>query len=261
VIVAMSNTIILYDLPGTATKDKAFSENTWKTRFILNMKGLPYKTVWVEYPDIAPLCQKIGAEPTRKRNGKPLYTLPVIHDPTTGASVSDSLKIAYYLDDTYPSTTPFFPPGSRGLQSVFVDVCIQKIEIPIFARVALAFALQLSPPSEEFFRNAREQAYGKRLEDVAPEGETRDAVWNEVRDGFRKVNKWMNANGKDKMFMFGDTPSFADVSIMGNLIWLQRLLGSDSMEWKDIMAADDGRWAKLTDAFAKWEFVDEEGLS
>ncbi|TBU52346.1 hypothetical protein BD310DRAFT_998700 [Dichomitus squalens] len=63
--------------------------NTWKNRFSLDIKGIPYKTVWVESPDIEPLCKKIGATAAEeRRDGTPLYTLPFIHDPNTGAIVS-----------------------------------------------------------------------------------------------------------------------------------------------------------------------------
>lgn len=107
-------------------------------RYALNFKGLSYTTVWVEYPDIkvpensksvvdvflganAPqaLCIEIGAEPTAKDGeGKDLYTLPVIKDPNTGKVVSDSNRIAAYLDEIYPEH-PLVPSGTSGLQFAF----------------------------------------------------------------------------------------------------------------------------------------------
>ncbi|ETW81324.1 hypothetical protein HETIRDRAFT_426785 [Heterobasidion irregulare TC 32-1] len=69
-------------------------------RFALNMKALPYKTVWVEYPDIAGIREKLGAGPSGTRADEPLYTMPVIQDLATGAVVVDSFKIVQYLDTT-----------------------------------------------------------------------------------------------------------------------------------------------------------------
>ncbi|THU78683.1 hypothetical protein K435DRAFT_786154 [Dendrothele bispora CBS 962.96] len=43
-------TLVFFDIPS---KIGAWSPNTWKTRYSLNYKGIPYKTVWVESPDIA----------------------------------------------------------------------------------------------------------------------------------------------------------------------------------------------------------------
>ena len=50
----------------------------------MNIKGLPYRTVWVEYPDIVAVLEKIGAPPAGKApDGSPKYTLPAIYDPNT----------------------------------------------------------------------------------------------------------------------------------------------------------------------------------
>jgi glutathione S-transferase len=84
----------------------------------LNYKRIPYKTVWVEYPYIKPLYLELKQEPTTIANGKPEYTLPAIHDPNTGTFVSDSFRIAQYLDKTYPDR-PLIPEGTAGLQSAF----------------------------------------------------------------------------------------------------------------------------------------------
>lgn len=80
---------------------------------------MAYTTVWIEYPDIEALYKKLGAEPYEMHNGKPYYCLPVIQDPKTGAVISDSTRIAYYLDSTYPDTPKLIPAGTHVLQKVF----------------------------------------------------------------------------------------------------------------------------------------------
>ncbi|KAJ8699426.1 hypothetical protein PTI98_002541 [Pleurotus ostreatus] len=67
--------IIFYDIPSSL-EPQAWSHNTWRVRYALNIKGIPYQTVWVEYPDIEAVCKKIGASPTGEE--APHYTLPVI---------------------------------------------------------------------------------------------------------------------------------------------------------------------------------------
>ena len=48
-------------------------------RFTLDYKGLQYKTVWTEYPDIAATCQSLNIPPTGKwPDGSPMYTLPAL---------------------------------------------------------------------------------------------------------------------------------------------------------------------------------------
>ena len=44
--------IVLYDL--ACTKNLCFSPVVWRIRLILNYKQIPYKTVFLEFPDIEP---------------------------------------------------------------------------------------------------------------------------------------------------------------------------------------------------------------
>ena len=44
--------IILYDL--ACTKNVCFSPTVWRIRLMLNYKQIPYKTVFLEFPDIEP---------------------------------------------------------------------------------------------------------------------------------------------------------------------------------------------------------------
>jgi glutathione S-transferase len=80
---------------------------------VLNYKHIPYRTVWVEYPDIEHLCKAIGAAPTSGG-----YTLPVLRDPNTGTVVSDSWAIAKHLDAHFLDRV-VIAPGTDGLQHAF----------------------------------------------------------------------------------------------------------------------------------------------
>ena len=87
------------------------SKNNVRSRYTLNIKGIPYKTIWVEFPDVKALCQKIGAAPTLPLpDGTMMYTLPTLYDPNTKTAVSDSAAIARYLDRAYPHAGPTLVP-------------------------------------------------------------------------------------------------------------------------------------------------------
>ena len=47
--------IILYDL--ACQKGECFSPTVWRVRMMLNYKKVPYKTVFLEFPDIAPTLE------------------------------------------------------------------------------------------------------------------------------------------------------------------------------------------------------------
>ncbi|EEB92162.1 hypothetical protein MPER_09371 [Moniliophthora perniciosa FA553] len=119
---APTKPIRFYDIPGTS--GKAFSANTLKIMYALGYKGIPFERIWVEMPDIENTCKSIGASPTDKKpDGSPWYTLPVIHDPNTGETISDSFVIMEYLEKTYPSSPEkaLIPPGTTALQKAFID--------------------------------------------------------------------------------------------------------------------------------------------
>lgn len=47
--------IVLYDL--ACTKNVCFSPAVWRIRLMLNYKRIPYRTVFLEFPDIAPTLE------------------------------------------------------------------------------------------------------------------------------------------------------------------------------------------------------------
>ncbi|KAM5540998.1 hypothetical protein V8D89_005309 [Ganoderma adspersum] len=219
----MSKPIVFYDIPSHA-EGVAWSPNTWKTRFSLNIKGIPYKTVWVEYPDIEPLCKQIGASAVEKRrDGSPLYTLPVIHDPNTGETIVDSAAIARYLDKIYPDTPQLIPPQVDALVAAFEDAFWSVFPGPIYDFgyiICPAVYGMLREGSRPFFRRTRDRILGKP-EEFEPGSEKRARHWAKVEESMH-----------------------------------QKCCGKDSQEWADMRRWDGGRWGRFMEAFDRYEVVD-----
>jgi glutathione S-transferase len=221
-------------------------------RLCLNVKGLQYKTVWVEYPDIEAICKKIGAKPTSTQG--PPYTLPVIHDPSTNTVVSDSIDIVRYLDATYPSTIQLMPPGS--------DAAVEAVQIPnmmaglVPIMVPLIFAV-LNPASQGYFRRTRESWFGTKLEDLSPPGPQRDQHWKHIQDSLGVVDGWLTKNANGKKFAMGDTISYADVNMAAWLWFMKMLIGPESQEWREVERWHNGRWAAILSQFADYLVVIE----
>ncbi|EJF63317.1 hypothetical protein DICSQDRAFT_82843 [Dichomitus squalens LYAD-421 SS1] len=257
----MSEPIIFYDLPSIENIG-TWSPFTLRTRYSLNIKGIPYKTVWVEYPDIAPLSKQIGAAPTGTgADGAPLYTLPMIYDPNTKTAVSDSGKIARYLDKTYPDTHKLIPAELDVFTAAFEDAFWGAFHRPDLVPVMNLAVFDILPPrSQSYFRRAREATFGTTMEDLAPLGsEKRANHWAKVRNDASKVAAWYEADGnKDKTFVLGDNAgvTYADVIVTAFFGCFRKGLGEDSQEWKDIAAWDGGRWKRLLAAFEKYGAVD-----
>jgi glutathione S-transferase len=195
----------------------------------------------VEFPDIVALYEKLDLKPTGK------CTLPVIHDPSTNKTISDSAAIARYLDETYPSTTPLLPPGSEALLN-FVN---RKTIVSLHSILCLKICRDLTPVGEEYYRRAREAQFGKKLEELSPVGPQREEDWMQVRECITAAATLLDG----KKFVLGDTISFADVTIAALMLWLKRTLGAESQEWKDMEGWNDGIWPKYIGQFAEYEKI------
>ncbi|KAJ7505487.1 glutathione S-transferase [Mycena galericulata] len=251
---ASNEPIIFYDIPSTAP-GCAWSPNTWKVRYALNYKGLAYKTVWVEYPDIADHCKSIGAEHTMiRKDGTPYYSLPVIQDPKTGTIVSDSTSIIEYLDATYPDTPRVIPVGTRTLQKSF-QVAYDRATEAATQFIIPAVAAILSPRSQEYFVRTREASFRKKLSDIAPTGEAHQKAWKEFEEGLGRIDSWMK---EEDLFIMGNIVSIADFLVAGELQWFMKGFGEESDKWKDMLTWHGGRWAKLLSNLKKYEGPAEE---
>ncbi|KAF9240703.1 hypothetical protein BU15DRAFT_61367 [Melanogaster broomeanus] len=230
----MTSPIIFYDIPSSLPGN-AWSPNTWKTRFALNIKGVPYKTEWVEYPDIEALAKKIGAPSTgAKPDGTPLYTLPIINDPNTGKVIADSFLIAEYLDATYPNGNTLFPPGTKPLFASLESGVVGALGGILMLQLALS-CYGLNPASEKYFRETREAAFGMKIEEFSPESK-READLAKAKGDLAAVDGWLAKS--DGKYVMGNTISYADGILAGWLIWIKVTNGI----WKDVATWHSGRW-------------------
>ncbi|TDL18669.1 hypothetical protein BD410DRAFT_774810 [Rickenella mellea] len=238
-------TITLYDIPSTVP-GSAFSPNVFKTRMALNYKGLSHKTEWVEFPNIAPRMKELGASPTEGMQ----YTVPVIHDHSTGKIISDSLDIAQYLDETYPDTPRLLPSGP-GIAAIFESFFLPSI-MPLPKLMQLPEFPKLNPASHAFFRKSREE-WGKcKLEDLLPPGPEREKCWLKVKQGLDKVAGLLDKNGKDKPFVLGEQITYAEFIMAGWLVWVKIISEED---WAPISTWNDGRWEKLLQMTEKYRTI------
>jgi glutathione S-transferase len=248
------------------------------SRFALNIKGVSYTTVFVEYPDIEGRL-KADSVPSNgtKADSAPFYTLPALVDPNTGAKIADSQNIAEYLDKQYPAAgvPVFFPPGSRTLQvcTFSTDSPEQQLNRPSQLGFRSAFqervrsfirkvitqpiAVALNPVSAEYWTRTRSERDGGPIEDVAPVGsEKRAGLVRDVLKGLHAVAGFFDGGEAGGPFAMGAEPCFADLDIASTFVWAQTVDGEgEGSLWADIAKADGGRWARYLEAFDKWRTV------
>ena len=221
----------------------------------MNYKGIPYRTEWVEFPDIEPLSKKLGIEPTGlKLDGSPLYTLPAIHDPSTGVYIADSTAIAEYLEKTYPDTPSLFPNETIGLQKAF-EATFKNSLVAAKSFVVPAINSKLNPVSEEYFRRTREILFGQKLEDVVPTGNARTEEWGKFEKALTSAHSYLVLTDKKGPYVLGDTISWSDLVLFCFLNFFKSIFGENSKEWKDIASWNGGRWEAHINALKKYNTV------
>ena len=211
---------------------------------------MPFKSEWVEYPDIVALYQKHGIPATEKKpDGSPHPTLPLIHDASTGRFISDSLLIAKYLDDTYPDTPKLFPPGTDSLIRAYNAAYTSTIS-PVYIFTFFQTYRVMNTRSLDHFEKKIKVAFGDTKE---PQGDERRVQWAKVEQAFGVVASWL---GKGDDFVMGSTVSYADIITGGWLVWIRNIFGEDSAEWKQVASWQDGRWAKLVKSLDQFKDAD-----
>ncbi|KAG7441164.1 uncharacterized protein BT62DRAFT_552801 [Guyanagaster necrorhizus] len=240
--------ITLYDLP-TKAADSPGTMMTWRTRYALNLKSLPYRTVYVELPDVEALAKKIGAAPTTtKPDGvSPFYTIPIIQDDSTGTVVSDSPAIAAYLDKTYPDSGPILiPTGTMTLQLAFSSAVVDAFA-PLRPFYAPGLTTKMNEATAAYFL----KRFGGAVKIEMPKGEEREKLLVQAKENFGKMNKWFEGSEGD--FVMGNEPCFADTAICAFLWFTRRMVGEESEEWKDVVSWNDGRWGRYLESFKPYE--------
>ncbi|KAG6843755.1 hypothetical protein H0H87_000833 [Tephrocybe sp. NHM501043] len=249
----MIKPIQFYDI-SSKLPGKSWSANTWRIRYALAIKGLPFETTWVDYQDIEHVFKDKGFLPTSE--GTIQYTLPAIHDPNTSKSIADSVLIADYLDSTYPDTPKLFPEGSKAQQVAFIDALPGKLSSLLQFTVAGSHAVLNHPQATVYYRRTREAMFGgSSLEDIYPKGNNAKVEWEKVKAAFEGVHTlWLEGKGKSNgPYFTGSQPAFVDIALAALVQYLKRVLGPQHELYNDIMSWSDGWWGKLVADFEKYE--------
>lgn len=190
-------------------------------------------------------------------DGTPFYTIPAIHDPSTGVTISDSHKIIEYLDETYPDTPNIstfpYPLDDDFLKQAFGQMWLLPLTLmlkgiwglvipTIVAKTdeasGLKFKERFEAKSGMTFESALDESKRPELLDVAR------ANFGEVDSQLEEIRKKYGVEGP---WLLGKEAKLPDLVVAGSLAWVVSIMGEDSELWKDIMKWDEGRWAERWD--------------
>lgn len=188
----------LYDLAG-ADPDLRFSPYCWRTKLALAHKGLTAETIPWRFTDKAEIAF----------SGQKL--VPVLID--GDKVVSDSQRIAEYLETSYPGQPSLFGgPQAQALTNFFrrwSDGVLQPALVNIL--VPDIFKL-IHPKDQAYFRESREARLGITFEALAAQRNRHLATLQAVLAPVRVTLK-------GQKFLAGESPLYADHIVFGALQW------------------------------------------
>ncbi|KAL2015377.1 hypothetical protein VTK56DRAFT_5753 [Thermocarpiscus australiensis] len=235
-----SGQIVLFDLPSRPPRS-CWSLNPWKTRFLLNYKGLDYRTEWLEYPEIKP---RLEGHVT-PADGAMRYTIPTVLLPD-GRYVMDSRKIADVIEAEHPSPSvhldsPYLAKVEGIIARSFAHVA--PILLPAVPRTILADA------SIPYWMETRSKMVGKPLDQFERENPAEKA-WDALEPALRDATALLEENAQGPFFMGGEV-SYADFVWGGFLLFFQRM-GPET--WEELLRRSGNAKAHLDllEALAPW---------
>ncbi|KAH7152584.1 hypothetical protein EDB81DRAFT_789345 [Dactylonectria macrodidyma] len=232
--------IVLHDIP-TKDPQRCWSWNTWKTRFILNFKGLDYVTEWIEYPDIKPTFEKYFPDETE-------FTCPTIRLADGETYLMESSKIAARLEADYPTPAIHLDLKSPQFDQLIHNLRAAMIPLrPVY--IYLVLTRLLSDKSTPFFSTRRAEEIGMSVEQYHQECDV-EAAWEEAGKGFSGLTAMLKANGGP--FLTGQTVGYDDFICAGVLLFF-KTLGDDVFAKLVKVSGDGGEAIKdLLEAVEPW---------
>ena len=188
--------------------------NCRKTRLIFNLKKIPYKTTWLEYPEIAPKLESLGLAPNTEGAS---YTSPAIVLPD-GRPFMDSRIIAAELENLHPS--PSLHLNSPVLPQVEA-LMLKTVSLPLRGVIMPKIPKNLlNPPSAEYFERTRAKRFGCPLSELEKKT-SEDEAWKNAEPAIYELAELLKKQSGP--FFLGETVSYADLILVATLQFLKRI--------------------------------------
>ncbi|KAF9254146.1 hypothetical protein L218DRAFT_846008, partial [Marasmius fiardii PR-910] len=232
--------ITVYDMgPHRFPDDFGGCPHFRKCILTLRYKSLPYKVEIVHYSNIEAKAQLLGAEPTTTNatTGKPVYTLPILHDSSSSKAISDSFRIAEYLDEAYPHTPRVFPEGTKTVQTSFirgVEAIYLDLTMVMMDKYTEWMSTELAESRKKLYPKLFTLAYSTLS--IPQQREE----WEKLRGSYEFVFKQYYKEEGSEFILGGDEPVFADFALASPLAAVKFMFGEDSMEWKEVKEWNGG---------------------
>ncbi|KAJ3540910.1 hypothetical protein NMY22_g4099 [Coprinellus aureogranulatus] len=257
--------ITLYDFECSLPGFETMSPSVMKVRIALNYKNIPHRSVFIENYEIAQLAPTLNLPVNDIDGDSPArYKVPVIHDPSTGQTISDSTRIIAYLDRTYPQTPSILPQGSEALAAAFDEVVAKHMMAPTYPSMAPRLAISMDEKGRAYYGPSVERLLGMPIEEYFDHPELDAANWVNAESGFGVVDgilakaELVAGETKGEEDQTGVKKlTYAEVAVGGILFYVKACLGDDEEHWRRLRAWDQGRWGRLYNTLIPYSVVPE----
>ena len=223
-------TVLLYDLVG-ADPERPFSPHCWKAKMALAHKGLDFRAVPTRFLEVPSVEDGVSK------------TVPVIRD--GDRVVANSFAIALYLEEAYPERPTLFGGEGGKAMARFIERWSQLTLHPYKGEVAVVeIHGGLGPGDKEYFRESREQRYGRTLEEVTGGRDAGLAAYRKSLEPLRSMLTY-------QPFIGGQSPLFADYIVFGAFQWVRVITPYRLLADKDPVAAWFERCLDLHDGVGR----------
>jgi glutathione S-transferase len=169
--------------------------------------------------------------------------VPVVVD--GGQVVHDSSAIADYLETRYSDRPSLFGDEAGRALTRFVQNWTETILQPaLVGFVVLDIHRHSAPQDQPYFRQSREERFGRSLEDVVKDRTARLPAFRESLTPLRRTLE-------RQQFLGGAAPTYADYIIFGAFQWARAISDFELLAADDPVAAWRGRLLDLFGGLAR----------
>ena len=233
----------------------------------MNYQGHPYTESFISYPDIRPLLESLG-HPSKSGNNKD-QTLAAIYHPESlknkvpgGQVINDGIPIALHLDEVH-SDRPLFPAvkGSTREQTIELAEKVHGLYGKTFTigkgrNIAIPGIPDiLDDRGREYFIRTRTASHPEKKAPQDWTSEDPEEDWKAYEPSLKPIAEILAADPSGP-FCLGETFSFADAIIMGQLVWFEK---ANKANLDRIFGLYDGVFEKLYKRIQKEGWVEGRG--
>jgi glutathione S-transferase len=219
----------LYEL-AAQEDDRCFSPYCWRIRMALAHKGLSGETIPWRFTE----KERIAFSGQER--------VPVLFDGQT--TISDSWAIANYLESTYSDRPSLFGGTDAQALTRFVNTWTDRVLHAAITPLIITDILgHIHEKDRAYFRESREQRFGKTLEDVASDRDRKVLDLHQTLEPFRAIVR-------ERTFLSGDRPMYADYIVFGAFQWARSISPFCLLQDGDPVAAWRDRMLHLYDGMS-----------